>query len=162
MYLNWDCNTKGHASKSLKEGTERTPDGKDILFVTILWGCVYCDATSKTRWADIKNTEIDHTKCGGPDNCFGCKAKGLQLATGDASGHIIEAGVTQKKWDKELDFYRDARAQGIQPESTNRKAVEKAIEASEVLNQPYSGETMPKAKDINKDTVAVMKEIGQI
>jgi hypothetical protein len=86
----------------------------------------------------------------------------LQLATGDASGHIISAGITQKKWDKELDFYRDARSQGIQPESTNRKAVEKAIEASEVLNKPYSGETMIKAKDVNKNTVAVMKEIGQI
>jgi hypothetical protein len=108
-----------------------------------------------------KVKEIDHSDC---DNnpCFGCKAKGLQLATGDASGNIIASGTTQKKWDKELDFYRDARSQGVQPEATTRKAVERALEASEVLNKPYSGETMPKATQINKETVAVMKEIGQI
>ena len=66
------------------------------------------------------------------------------------------------KWDKELDFYRDARSQGVQPEATSRKAVEKALEASEVLNKPYNGETMPKAKDINKNTTAVMKEVGML
>lgn len=96
------------------------------------------------------------------EGCFGCKVTTLQMATGDASGNIIASGTTQKKWDSELAFYKDARAQGIQPEGTNRKAVEKAIEASEVLNKPYNAEKMPKAKNIDKSTVAVMKEIGQI
>jgi hypothetical protein len=156
------CIEEGHAGKVVKDGY-RLENGQ-MHFTVELWGCTRCDATSQTAWEDAgeyKPKVIDHSDC---DNnpCFGCKAKGLQLATGDASGHIIASGTTQKKWDKELDFYRDARSQGIQPESTNRKAVEKAIEASEVLNKPYSGETMVKAKDINKETVAVMKEIGQI
>lgn len=156
------CITDGHIGKVVKFKHELV-DG-DVKESVALWGCTRCDATSEEIWEDFGTynaKKIDHSNC--DDNpCFGCKAKGLQLATGDASSHIVNAGITQKKWDKELDFYRDARAQGIQPESTNRKAVEKAIEASEVLNKPYSGETMIKAKDVTKDTVAVMKEIGQI
>ena len=156
------CIEEGHAGKVVKDGYTLV-DGQ-MHFTVELWGCTRCDATSETAWEDAgeyKAKQIDHSDC---DNnpCFGCKAKGLQLATGDASSHIINAGITQKKWDKELDFYRDARAQGVQPEATSRKAVEKALEASEVLNKPYSGETMPKATQINKETVAVMKEIGQI
>jgi hypothetical protein len=156
------CIEEGHAGKVVKDGY--TLDNGQMHFTVSLWGCTRCDATSETPWADAgvyKTKEIDHSDC---DNnpCFGCKAKGLQLATGDASGNIIASGTTQKKWDKELDFYRDARSQGVQPEATTRKAVERALEASEVLNKPYSGETMPKATQINKETVAVMKEIGQI
>ena len=156
------CIEEGHAGKVVKDGY--TLDKGQMHFTVSLWGCIRCDATSKTPWADAgvyKVKKIDHSDC---DNnpCFGCKAKGLQLATGDASGNIIASGTTQKKWDKELDFYRDARAQGVQPEATTRKAVEKALEASEVLNKPYTGDTMPKATQINKQTVAVMKEIGQI
>ena len=96
------------------------------------------------------------------EGCFGCKVGTLQLATGDASGNVIASGTTQKKWDSELSFYKQARAQGVQPEGTSRRAVEKALEASEVLNKPYDAGKMPKAKDINNSTVAVMKEIGQI
>jgi hypothetical protein len=156
------CIEEGHAGKVVKDGY--TLDNGQMHFTVSLWGCIRCDATSETPWEDAgvyKVKEIDHSDC---DNnpCFGCKAKGLQLATGDASGNIIASGTTQKKWDKELNFYRDARAQGVQPEATTRKAVERALEASEVLNKPYSGETMPKATQINKETVAVMKEIGQI
>jgi hypothetical protein len=144
-----------HVTKILDFGFNENHD-----FIATKWGCVLCDEVSDKPFAREEEISIDHTMC--DDDCFGCKAKGLQLATGDAAGHIVASGTTQKKWDKELDFYRDARSQGIQPESTNRKAVEKAIEASEVLNKPYSGETMIKAKDVNKDSVAVMKEIGQI
>jgi hypothetical protein len=156
------CIEEGHAGKVVESGYKL--DEGQMHFTVNLWGCIRCDATSETPWADAgeyKAKIIDHSDC---DNnpCFGCKAKGLQLATGDASGNIIASGTTQKKWDKELNFYRDARAQGVQPEATTRKAVERALEASEVLNKPYSGETMPKATQINKETVAVMKEIGQI
>jgi hypothetical protein len=156
------CIEDGHIGKVAKSGYDLV-DGQMIPNVE-LWGCTRCDATSPTVWegyGQYSIKEIDHSNCEDKP-CFGCKAKGLQLATGDASSHIVNAGITQKKWDKELDFYRDARSQGIQPESTNRKSVERAIEASEVLNKPYSGETMPKATQINKETVAVMKEIGQI
>ena len=96
------------------------------------------------------------------EGCFGCKVTTLQMATGDASGKIIASGTTQKKWDKELAFYKEARAHGVQPEGTSTKARQKALEASEVLNKPYDANTMPKAKDINTKAVEVMKEIGQI
>lgn len=128
-------------------------------FKAVLWGCTLCDVTSDKPF-EYEDIFINHTICG--DDCFGCKAKGLQLATGDAAGNIIASGTTQKKWDKELDFYKQARAQGVQPEGTSRQSVEKALEASEVLNKPYDGGKMPKAQDINKEVVSVMKEIGKI
>jgi len=77
-------------------------------------------------------------------------------------GNIISSGTTQKKWDKELEFYRQARKDGIQPEGTSTKAVEKAYKASEVLNKAYDGSKMPKSDNINKKTVEVMKEIGAV
>jgi len=159
---NSKCLIDGHIGK-VSEVEHRLEDGKVNEYVT-LWGCTRCDATSPDVWAgygEYTLKEIDHSNC---DNnpCFGCKAKTLQLATGDAAGNIIASGTTQKKWDKELDFYKQARAQGIQPEGTNRKAVEKAIEASETLNKAYNAEKMPKAVHINKETASVMKEIGQI
>jgi hypothetical protein len=163
MLTGHDCNTRGHIGKVLKDEYRVTEDRKNMIPVTILWGCTECDATSEEMWSDFgviqsNPDHIDSELC----NCFGCKAKTLQLATGDASGNIIASGTTQKKWDKELNFYKEARAQGVQPEGTSTKAIQKALEASETLNKPYNANKMPKAKDINKASVEVMKEIGQI
>jgi hypothetical protein len=36
----------------------------------------------------------------------------------------------QKKWDRDLAAYKDARAQGIQPSSTDRAAVNRAVAIS--------------------------------
>ena len=143
-----------HISKVLEWGFSA-----DHNFVASLWGCVLCDVTADKPF-EYEEISIDHTACG--DDCFGCKAKGLQLATGDAAGNIVNSGTTQKKWDKELDFYKQARAQGVQPEGTSRKSVEKALDASATLNKAYNAEKMPKATQITKETAAVMKEIGQI
>jgi hypothetical protein len=143
-----------HISKVLEWGFSA-----DHNFMAILWGCVLCDVTADKPF-EYEEISIDHTSCG--DDCFGCKAKGLQLATGDAAGNIVASGTTQKKWDKELDFYKQARAQGVQPEGTSRKSVEKALDASATLNKAYNAEKMPKATQITKETAAVMKEIGQI
>jgi len=143
-----------HISKVLEWGFT-----EDHNFKASLWGCVLCDVKADKPF-EYEDISIDHSAC--DDDCFGCKAKGLQLATGDAAGNIIASGTTQKKWDKELDFYKQARSQGVQPQGTNRKAVEKALEASEVLNKPYNAEKMPEAKHITKEVVSVMKEIGKI
>jgi len=143
-----------HISKVLEWGFSA-----DHNFIATLWGCALCDITADKPF-EYEDISIDHTQC--DEDCFGCKAKGLQLATGDASGNIIASGTTQKKWDSELAFYRDARSQGVQPEGTSRKAVEKALEASEVMNKPYDGNKMPKAEHLNKEIVSVMKEIGKI
>ena len=147
-----------HISKVIEWSYELI-DG-DMKQRASLYGCVDCDTTSTEpfKWEDEVFT--DHTQCG--DDCFACKVKNLQLNAGDAKHSIVASGTTQKKWDKELAFYKEARAQGVQPEGTSRSAVQKALEASEVLNKPYNGGKMPKANTISTKTVEVMKEIGQI
>jgi len=70
--------------------------------------------------------------------------------------------ISDKKWTSELQAYRDAKSQGIQPAGTNRHQVEAAHKASEILGKAYNAETMPKAKDITPKAAAVMKEIGQV
>lgn len=91
------------------------------------------------------------------EGCFGCKASTLELGTGDAARDIPD-----KKWNAELQAYRNARAQGMQPSGTTMAQVEAAYSASETLGKAYNSETMPKTKDINKKSVEVMKEIGQV
>ncbi len=55
------------------------------------------------------------------------RAKGLQV-----SPHINEAySVRQKAWDSELDHYAGAVRQGLEPASTKRKAVDKAIKEAD-------------------------------
>jgi hypothetical protein len=162
MLKNHDCNVNGHIGK-VNKFEHRLEDG-DVKEYVSLWGCTACPATSTELWegfGEYQIKEIDHSDC--EDNpCFGCKAKGLQLATGDAAGNIIASGTTQKKWDKELAFYKEARAQGVQPAGTSRAQVQKALEASEVINKPYNASKMPEAKYINTKTAEVMKEVGAI
>jgi hypothetical protein len=91
------------------------------------------------------------------EGCFGCKASTLELGTGDAKRDIPD-----KKWNAELQAYRDARSQGMQPAGTRMADVEAAYTASETLGKAYNSETMPKAKHINKKTTEVLKEIGAV
>ena len=46
-------------------------------------------------------------------------------------------GTAQKKWDKELSDYREARRQGIQPDGTTKAKVERAIKASDLAGAAY-------------------------
>jgi len=138
-----------HISKVLEWGF--TPDHD---FISTKWGCVLCDETGDAPFPDLDTVEIDHTQCG--EDCFGCKAKGLQLNTGDSARDIPD-----KKWTSELAAYREAKAQGIKPGGTTRAHVEAAYEASVTLGKAYNSETMPKAHQITKQTAEVMKEIGQ-
>lgn len=134
---------------------------KDHNFKATLWDCVLCGEVSDTGWVGLdEQIDIDHTSC--DDDCFGCKVKTLELNAGDAKSNIIASGTTQKKWDSELAFYREARSQGVQPEGTGRRAVEKALEASEILNKPYNADSMPKSDYITTKTVEVMKEVGAV
>jgi hypothetical protein len=89
------------------------------------------------------------------EGCFGCKGLSLQMNSGDAKRDIPD-----KKWNAELQAYRDARAQGIQPNSTNMRDIVAAHKASEVMGKAYDGDKMPKAHKINKGVAQVMKEIG--
>lgn len=139
-----------HISKVLEWGFS-----EDHNFVATLWGCVLCDETSDKPFKAEEDIDIDHTLC--DEDCFGCKAKSLQLNAGDATRDIPD-----KKWTSELESYRKARSEGMQPSGTTRAHVEEAYRASEVLNTAYNAESMPKTKDINKNTAEVMKEIGAI
>lgn len=46
----------------------------------------------------------------------------------------------QKKWDKELDFYRQARSDGIQPASTKTKDIQAAYAASESTGTAFQAD----------------------
>ena len=46
--------------------------------------------------------------------------------------------TSQKRWDKELSDYRNARAQGIQPASTKTKDIRKAVEISNKTGRAFN------------------------
>ena len=143
-----------HCSKVLEFGFDEKMNYKAALY-----GCSGCDETSLVPFPHTEPEEVDHSNCG--DECFGCKAKNLQLATGDARGDVIASGTTQKKWNSELEAYRSARAQGIQPNGTNRKQIEAAHDASERLGSAYDGNSMVQAKKLDKKTAHVMKDLKE-
>ena len=45
----------------------------------------------------------------------------------------------QKKWDRELDSYKAARAQGIQPRSTKKRDIETAVKVSDMTGTAFQG-----------------------
>ena len=95
--------------------------------VVALWGCTECDETFNSLPESSSSTwvEKDHTDC--DDTCFACKARSLKVAYCGIGGGDA---TTQKKWDRGIEEYRAARAQGIQPKSTKLSDVRKAVEAS--------------------------------
>jgi len=66
------------------------------------------------------------------ETCFGCKALTLEMNAGDAKRDIPD-----KKWNAELQAYRDARAQGIQPAGTSMKKVQEAVKISNETGKAY-------------------------
>jgi hypothetical protein len=133
----YDCSIKGHIGKVVKDGYDLI-DGQMFPKVE-LFGCTKCDATSPEPWSDWgvvtpNSDHIDSEFC----PCFGCKAKTLQLSPGDAASN---KNMSQKKWDKELNLYRDARKQGIQPAGTSTKQVQKAIDDSNKVGKAYDANT---------------------
>ena len=93
------------------------------------------------------------------EGCFGCKIMGLQMSPGDASS---QKSTSNKKWDGELDAYRAARADGIQPAGTTLKKVQEARRASEVMGKAYDANTMTNSKLIKNNTVSKLKEVGLV
>ena len=66
------------------------------------------------------------------------RASNLELSTGDANN---KKGMTEKKWNAELNAYRDARAQGIQPSGTTLQKVQEAVDISNWVGKAYDGNT---------------------
>jgi hypothetical protein len=114
------CN---HVSKVLKWGVDDKAD-----LVATLYGCTNCSATSVIPFDHLEDDAHQHTEY--VEGCFACKVQTLQLGTGDAKGALVESGWTQKKWKTEINEYRKARAQGIQPTGTSLSKVRAAVEKS--------------------------------
>jgi len=91
------------------------------------------------------------------DGCFGCKGLSVQMNAGDADSR---RAMPTNKFNKELDAYKEARAQGIQPNGTSMQKIQEALKASDIMGRPYDGNKMPPAKSINDKSAAVMKELG--
>ena len=142
-----------HISKVLEWGFTDTHD-----FKATKYGCINCEEISPVPFR-AKDIFIDHRTCGGPDVCFGCKAAGLQLNTGDASN---QKSTTNKKWEGELNAYREARAQGIQPEGTSMEKINEARRASDAMGAAYDSNTMPSTNLIQDKTVSKLKEVGLV
>lgn len=77
-------------------------------------------------------TTRDHSSYG---ECL--KAKNLMV--GWAASHKGIDRTREKRWDRNLENYRAARAQGIQPESTSPAAIRAAVEISNVTGTAYGG-----------------------
>jgi hypothetical protein len=153
--MSYDCKKRGHIGKVVD--TEYNLIDGQVEQKVVLWGCTACSETSEVLWEDFGEYTIDKKPCSGDCDCFGCKIKTLQLNAGDATRDIPD-----KKWTAELKAYKDARAQGMQPAGTSAHHVQEAHKASELLGKAYNSETMPKAKDINKKSAEVLKQIGQV
>lgn len=88
------------------------------------------------------------------EDCFGCKISTLEVNAGDAS---TGRSMPSRRWDAELNAYRNARAQGIQPAGTSMKAVQDAVKASENIGKAYDGNTMPPPQRLAADKAYAKK-----
>lgn len=62
------------------------------------------------------------------------RAKGLRIGyCGQGGGDATK----QRKWDSELQEYRNARMQGIQPKTTKLADTRFAVEASQATGKPF-------------------------
>ena len=63
--------------------------------------------------------------------------RGKQSRVAYANSASGQDYTAQKKWDRDLDFYKDTRAQGIQPSGTSREQVQRAVEISNLTGKAY-------------------------
>lgn len=62
------------------------------------------------------------------------RASNLEMSTGDANNGVV---MSKKKWNAELNAYKNARAQGIQPSGTSMAKVQEAIDISNKTGKAY-------------------------
>jgi hypothetical protein len=72
------------------------------------------------------------------EGCFGCKVTTLELGVGDSNSKVE---MSTSKWDAELNAYRNARAQGIQPTGTSMAKVQEAVRISDKVGKAFDGNT---------------------
>jgi hypothetical protein len=142
-----------HVSQVNKWGFDDKQDYRAIEYI-----CKECGETypEEPVYETEPDPHLSHTEY--TDGCFGCKIHTLELGTGDAGR--AEAPLTAKKWDGELEAYRKARAEGIQPAGTSMKAINEAKAASDNLGTAFNAETMGAASAVTKSKAKLMKETG--
>lgn len=126
-------------------------------FKVTKYDCLLCELTSPVPFKDEEDIDIDHTGC--DDDCFACKVRTLELNTGDANS---QKTMSNKKWHGELDAYRAARSEGIQPAGTSIKQIQEARRASDVMGKAFDANTMGSTEIIQNKTVSKLKEVGVI
>ncbi len=125
-----DCN---HTTKVLEWSYSLT-DGK-VNEVVSKYGCTNCDITSDKPFKSEWYSNPDHSKCD-TNPCFGCKAQGLTLSTGDATSRGFQSA---KAHDKELGSYYDALRQGVEPRSTRQPDIDAAMKFSQEGGKAFDG-----------------------
>lgn len=100
--------------------------------IPTLWGCTRCSETFfEPPVVEESVSIVEHSSsC----DCFGCKARTLKVAYSGIGGGDYTA---QKKWDRNLDAYRKARAEGIQPKGTTEAAVRAAVQYSDKIGTAF-------------------------
>lgn len=63
------------------------------------------------------------------------RAKNTRVAWANSAKGLDK--TAEKKWDKELQSYRDARAQGIQPAGTTTDKIQTAVEMSNLTGRAF-------------------------
>ena len=104
-------------------------------FVPALYGCTGCDETSTIKWDDVETENPHASHRSYVEGCFGCKVRTLEMNSGDAGR---AESMPQKKWDKELDAYKAARKQGVQPAGTSMAKIQEALDKSDKTGKAYN------------------------
>ena len=141
-----------HTNKVLEWGFNDKHD-----WTVALYGCSFCDWSSPVADETDDEVSVSHEHPDYIDGCFTCKVISIQLGVGDAGR---AEGMSAKKWDGELEAYRKARAEGIQPAGTTMKAINEAKQASDNLGSAFNAETMGAAAAVTKSKAKLMKETG--
>ena len=63
------------------------------------------------------------------------RGSGIRVAYANSAGGWDYS--TQRRWDSELDNYRSAVAQGIQPDGTTQAKIDSAVAISDKTGKPY-------------------------
>ena len=124
-------NAHNHVSSVLEWGLDHNTN-----FAPVLYGCTGCAVISKVPLSNGNITK-EHTHKSYTVGCFACKVETLHLNTGDANSGLTANGWTEKKWDRELDLYKSARKQGIQPDGTSTAKIQKALDISDKTGVAY-------------------------
>ena len=75
----------------------------------------------------------DHANWG---DCL--RSSNLEFGTGDANSNATQP---KKKFEAELQAYRDARKQGIQPTGTSMAKIQQAVDLSNKVGKAFDGDS---------------------